>query len=550
MRFTLFTFLFLTGPLVAMTTLFYNAEIRILDPQGTSARWLLVTDGKVVDFGRGTPPKTIVPKVDLGKSYVLPSLTDAHAHLTSIGQALFEIDLRGTKSPEEAVKRVLSFAGAHPDLKGALVGNGWDQSDWPGQKFPNRNLLDKVPTTRPIVLYRVDGHAAWVNTAALQSTSLWKMPTNPEGGKIVRDKKGNPSGILIDKAMGELSPLFSDPSEKELELYIRKAVDSALALGITSIHDAGASRHEIETIRRLLQKKAVKFRFVEMVSAKKESELAHFLKKGPEIGLENGQLTVATVKLFLDGAMGSRGAFFEEPYEDDPTNHGLLMMSPEKLVGLIRRIDSAGFQVAVHAIGSKANSIVLDAYEKVMGDKTAVKRPRLEHAQVLTKTDMERIAKMGVIASMQPVHCTSDMKWVNARIGKTRARSAYAWRSLLDKKVPLAFGSDAPVENVNPWPGLFAAVTRQDAQFLPKEGFFSEEKISLPEALAAFTKGPAYAAFAEKSLGSLEKGKWADFIVLSTDPMKVSLTDLRQMRVEETFIAGEKVYSRAHLLIP
>lgn len=548
MRGTPYLLLFFTGPLVAMTTLFYNAEIRILYPQGTSARWLLVTDGKVVDFGRGTPPRTGAFKVDLGKRYVLPSLTDAHAHLTSIGRELFEIDLRGTKSPEEAVKRVLSFAGAHSDLKGALVGNGWDQSDWPGQKFPNRNLLDKVSTTRPIVLYRVDGHAAWVNTASLQGTSLWKMHTNPEGGKIVRDEKGNPSGILIDKAMRELSPLFSDPSEKELELYIRKAVDNALALGITSIHDAGASRIEIETIRRLLRKKAVRFRFVEMVSAK--AELAHFLKKGPEIGSENGRLTVATVKLFLDGAMGSRGAFFEEPYDDDPTNHGLVMMSPEKLIDLIRRIDSAGFQVAVHAIGSKANSLVLDAYEKVMGDKTARKRPRLEHAQVLTKTDMERIARMGVIASMQPVHCTSDMKWVNARIGKMRARSAYAWRSLLDKKVALAFGSDAPVENLNPWPGLFAAVTRQDAEFLPKEGFFPEERISLPEALAAFTKGPAYAAFAEKSLGSLETGKWADFIVLSTDPMKVSLTDLRRMRVEATYIAGEQVYSREQALIP
>lgn len=530
------------------TTIFHNGRIHDLGQRRSVYHWIAVTDGKVTAKGRGRSYRSrrADRKVNLRRKHVLPGLTDSHVHLAEIGAEHFEVDLRGTRSAEEAAARVKTFlAGPGTATTGAIHGVGWDQSDWPGQKYPHRRLLDEVSSTRPILLNRIDGHAAWVNTFALKKAEIFEYPLQSEGGKIELDENGVPTGILIDTAMDALEDLGEDPSDEELETHFKIAVQKALSLGITGAHDAGATPAQIEAIRRLLKTKAVRFRFNEMLLADNPAELAAYLEKGIEVDAEDGQLTVRSVKLFADGAMGSRGAAFDEPYADDPKNFGLLRMTPEEMEKTIRLIDAKGFQVAVHAIGDRANREVLDAFEKVMGAGVALKRPRIEHAQALNSQDITRLGKRGVIASMQPLHCTSDMKWVVDRIGEVRARTAYAWNSLKGAGARLAFGSDAPVDDLNPWRGLFASVRRQTLAYEPKGGFFPKERIPLRAALAAYTKGAAYAAFAEKTQGSLDTGHYADFIVVPSDPFRLTPKKLAEMKVEATYVGGELAWSRA-----
>lgn len=525
----------------AAGTVYYNGLIRTSAQPGSVVKWLLVKDGKVEAVGKKLPLPAGATLVDLRGRVLLPSLTDAHAHIADIGEELSEVDLTAAKTPEEAASMTKDFATKHP-TEGALVGNNWDQSSWPGQAFPNRATLDALFPDRSVILYRVDGHSAWLNTFALHAFHIWEKKSDPEGGKIVRDAKGEPTGVLIDTAMKELSVLSGQTSDEETDEHIKVAVEEALSMGITSIHDAAATPRQVEAIRRLLKGGRLSFRFYEMVHTDDPQELPKILARGIEKDSENGRLTVRAVKLFADGAMGSRGAAFEEPYSDDPGNRGLLQMSEEELERNMRAIDAKGFQIAVHAIGTLGNQVTIDAFEKALGSKIREKRPRLEHAQVLTLAQIRRIAKLGIIASMQPIHCTSDMKWIEKRIGRKRARYSYAWASVLNAGIPLAFGSDAPVDDLNPWHGMFAAIRRQTADFKPSTGFNPQERISLPEAYRAYTEGAAFARFSEKELGSLQKGKWADFIIVAKDPFKASPRKLRDMQVEETYVGGEKAW--------
>lgn len=525
------------------TTIFYHGHVQALDAAGTRADWLVVKDGKVVRLGNGKAPKERgALRVDLRGRHLLPSLTDAHAHLVDMGEELSQADLRGAKSEKEAVEKLKQFFALHP-TSGPLVGNGWDQADWPGQAFPSRASLDSAYPDRPVVLNRIDGHASWVNTAALKQAHLWDAK-DPEGGKIARDKEGLPTGMLLDTAQDALDSLRPPYTDEQLENFIRLAVQKSLSFGITTVDDAAAHPRHIEAVRRLLHRGEINFRVYALAHSDKDEELKPLLDRGIEVGAENGRLTVRAVKLFADGAMGSRGAALVEPYSDDPGNRGLLRMTPEEFVAKVKWIDSKGFQIAVHAIGDRGNQVTIDAFEKGLGEKIAEKRPRLEHAQLLREEDLARIAKDGIVASMQPVHCTSDMKWVDSRVGKQRARFAYAWKKLLDLGVPLAFGSDAPVEDINPWHGLFAAVTRQDAGFQPVGGFYPENRISLSEAFRGFTRGAAFSEFEEKTSGSLEVGHWADFMILARDPFKVPLKDLRRMPVEEVYVGGGEGMAR------
>lgn len=527
----------------AQPRVFANGQFRTSRLQSTGATWIAVENGRITALGSGRAFEKLQPRevVDLKNQFVFPGLTDSHAHLTDLGESMFQVDLRGSTSAEEAANRVRHFIEKNPE-SGPIVGQGWDQTDWPGKKFPEKDLLDGISLERPIVLYRVDGHAAWVNSRALKQSGLGEAKEDPAGGKIVRNAFLQPTGILIDKAMAPLDALFAAPAPERLEKYLQLATQEALKQGITSVHDAGVTKPQLQAIKNLLSSQRVKFRFYEMASARDEATLTEILNAGPLIDSENGQLTLRTVKFFADGAMGSRGAAFEKPYSDDPENSGLLQMTSNQMVEQFRRVDQKGFQIAVHAIGSLANQQALDAFVTALGSQVAEKRPRLEHAQVLTQSDITRAAKLGVIASMQPVHCTSDMKWVVDRIGIERAKFSYAWKSLLQAKVRLAFGSDAPVELINPWHGLFASITRQDANLLPPQGFFPDQRLTREEALSAFTRGGAFASFNEKNAGTLEKGKWADFFVTKDDPFKLSVKQLREMRVAATYVGGEKVY--------
>lgn len=532
-------------PTFGSTLVFYNAHLHLQGSSEATDTWLAVSDGKVKATGQGkTYQKLKADRLEnLNGRHVFPGLTDSHVHLAEIGAETFEVDLRAAHSADEAVSRVRTFLqGPGSTTTGAILGVGWDQSEWPGQKFPTRAELDALSTTRPIVLNRIDGHAAWVNTFVLKGAELFDKPTQPEGGKIVLDDKGVPTGILIDTAMDELEDVVDDISDAETEIHYKIAVEKALSLGITGAHEAGASPEQIEVIRKMLHSGTVRFRFNEMVLTDEEDEIQKLLNKGIEVGAENGQLTVRSVKLFADGAMGSRGAAFDKPYTDDPGNLGLLRMSPTEMEKQIRRFDAKGFQVAVHAIGDRANREVIDAFEKVMGAALAVKRPRLEHAQILSPSDVIRVGKLGVIASMQPVHVISDMKWVVDRIGKERAQTAYAWASLKKAGARLAFGSDSPVDDLNPWHGLFAAIRRQNTEHEPKGGFVPKEKLTLKEAFHAYTSGAAFAGFAEDTQGELTVGHYADFIVLPRDPLHLSSRDLFAMTVDATYVGGQKAW--------
>ncbi len=532
---------------MAAPTVYRNAKFRLMDKAATVSDWMAVENGRITATGQNPVPKELAAaaQVDLKGKTVLPGLTDAHAHLIGIGSEIFQADLRRAKSARQAADRVAKFA-KQLDAKSAdpILGHGWDQTDWPGKQYPDRKLLDAISSTKPIVLHRIDGHAAWVNTAALKQAGLWEKKEDPQGGKILRDPKGEPTGILIDTAMDATDALTKEGSPAELERRIRLAVEKAQSLGLVGLHDAGASKAEIEAIRRLLKSKAIRFRFNEMISADDETEFQELLDRGIEVGAEDGQLTVRSVKLYLDGAMGSHGAAFLEPYSDELGSRGLLRMSPEAFEALVRKVHGKGFQIAVHAIGDHANRVAIDTFEKVMGKATAASRPRLEHAQALDPKDIARMGKLGIVASMQPVHCTSDMKWVEERIGKARARYTYAWNSILNAGAPLAFGSDAPVEDLTPWPGLFSAITRQTAERHPKDGFFPEERIYLEQAFRAFTIGAAYAAFDESNQGTLEIGRYADFVVLPKDPFKITPDELLKMKVDATYVGGEKVFPR------
>lgn len=529
----------------ASTTIYHNGQIHPLAEAGATASWLAVTDGKVAATGRGKYPRSPKPDalVNLNRKHVFPGLIDSHVHLEEIGAETFQVDLREAKSAQEAADLVREYlAGPGAATKGTIVGSGWDQADWPGKQFPHRRLLDSVSSTRPILLNRIDGHAAWVNTIALKEADLFDFPKDPEGGKVLLDEKGDPTGVLIDTAMDKLDELVKEPTEEEISTHLKIAVQSALSLGITGAHDAGVSPDQIEVIRKLLRSGAVRFRFNEMVMTEDEEELEDFLDAGIEVGSEGGQLTVRSVKLFADGAMGSRGAAFDDPYTDEPGNSGLMRMSPQDLEAEIREVDENGFQVAIHAIGDRANREVLDALEKVMGSRMAMMRPRLEHAQVLSPADIIRVGKLGVIASMQPIHCVSDMKWVVDRVGRARAQTAYAWNSLRTVGAYLAFGSDAPVDDLNPWHGIFAATRRQTSRFRPTGGFIPKQRLRVNDALRAYTSGASYAGFSEQVQGSLAKGQYADFIILPKDPLLAPSKALRATKVEATYVGGQKVW--------
>lgn len=540
----LFILLFTTQAFAATSAVFSNADFRTDDLTKAGASWLAVENGRIAALGLGAVPPQWRQKtqIDLGGKIVFPSMTDAHAHLADLGAERDQVNLRLAKSEKEAAKLIADWMAANP-TGGTVYGNGWDETNWTGGQLPTRATLDGLSPTRPIVLFRIDGHAAWVNRPALEKAGLWHIAIPPKGGQIIRGADGRPSGVLIDAAMDGLAKLQDTVTVEAMKRRYTLAVEEALSHGITGVHEAGATPLQLRAIRELLQEKKVQFRFYEMLSAKDPMDLERALATGLTINEFDGQFTVRTVKVFLDGAMGSGGAAFDAPYLDDLRNFGLMQMSGFELRGLVSKISARGFQVAVHAIGNRANREAVEAFEGALGFLTKSSRPRLEHAQVILPHDIARAARLGIIASMQPTHCTSDMKWVVSKIG-ARAASAYAWKSWLDAGGTLAFGSDAPVESINPWQGLFAALTRQTPQMTPPEGFFSEQRLSFTQAYNAFTTGAAHAAFAEKDQGSLAVGRYADFIVLSEDPAAMKPRALYDMKVDATYLAGNKVYER------
>ncbi len=534
-----------------------NGVIYTMDPEVPQAEAMAIAGGRIVAVGTADEivagfegPETVVE--DLGGRVVVPGLIDAHAHMIGLGLALRTLDLRGTLSAEEIAERVHAASGTR-SADEWILGRGWDQNDWPVQEFPTRELLDDVTRdhlNQPVYLTRVDGHAAWVNTRALELAGVSAETPDPDGGKILRDSAGEPTGVLVDNAMVLVRGKIPKPDDVEYAARLEAAQTHLLSVGVTGVHTMGDGRENVETYHAWARAGKLKPRIVVYLDSDDEGILDWLDERGGSAAFADPHFRIAGVKLYSDGALGSRGAALLEPYSDDPDNEGLLVTPPDALAAEMTRVVGLGLQPTVHAIGDRGNRVALAAIAAAFevhppdhGDvDLAWKRPRIEHAQVVALDDIDRFVELGVIASMQPTHATSDMYWAEDRVGPDRIEGAYAWRKLRRAEVHIACGSDFPVESANPFYGLYAAVTRQDREDWPEGGWYPEERMTREEALACFTRDAAYAAGMETEVGSLSPGKWADYLLLDRDFMLVPEDDIWRVEVLRTVVGGEIVY--------
>ena len=542
----LFAFLLMPGLAYAQADfVLHNAQIYTVNPEQPQAEALAVRGERILMVGTEAELLEAYPdaeRVDAAGQAVIPGLIDAHVHLMGLGTSLLQADLVGAASKEETVERLKAFEETLPD--GAwLTGRGWDQNDWPEKAFPTRQDLDEAFPERPVWLRRIDGHAAWANTAALETVGLeaLRSMSDPEGGKIVRDAQGNPTGVFVDAAMSIIESRVPETSEEQLGQALGLAIEETKKHGLTGVHEAGLDRQTAERYQAAIDEGQFDVRLYGMIGGRGDA-FDSFCEHGPILDY-GGKLTVRAVKFYIDGALGSRGAALLADYSDDPGNQGLLMMPPDSFTADVRRALECGFQVNTHAIGDRGNRVALDAYEKAMQQTGRTSgRHRIEHAQVVALEDIPRFAELDVIASMQPTHATSDMYWAEDRLGPERIKGAYAWRRFLDSGAVLAFGSDFPVEEVGPLLGFYAAITRQDAEGYPEGGWYPEQRLTREETLRAFTIDAAYAAFMEDAVGSIEPGKYADFVVLSRDIMTVPAPEILETDVVATYLGGKPVY--------
>jgi predicted amidohydrolase YtcJ len=513
-----------------------------MDPARPRAAALAVRGGRVVRVGADAEVTALVgPEthvVELAGAAVVPGLTDAHAHLMGLGLAARRVDLVGTTSYREVVRRVGEAARAREP--GAWVlGRGWDQNDWRETGLPRHaELSDELPD-RPVCLTRIDGHAVLVNGRALELAGIGADTPDPAGGEIIRDEGGQPTGVLVDNAIDLVARLIPPAGREERAAALIEGARLCAEAGLTGVHDAGVSPADAALIVELAAAGKLPLRVYVMLAGS-PGRLEPWFAQGPRTGLGGGLVDVRAVKLMGDGALGSRGAWLLGDYADRPGHRGAAVTSPAALERAARAAHAAGFQVCTHAIGDAANRAALDVYERVLGPRAPAARWRIEHAQVIHPRDIVRFARLGVIASMQPTHATSDMPWAGERLGRGRLVGAYAWRKLLDAGAALAFGSDFPVESHDPRLGLYAAVTRQDARGEPKGGWLPGERLQAEEALRAFTVGAAHAAFREHELGRIAPGYLADLTVFDRDPTAVEPHALPRLRVLRRFLAGRE----------
>ncbi|GJM13885.1 MAG: amidohydrolase [Pseudohongiella sp.] len=528
---------------LADTTLYMNVNGYTLDANRELQLFtaLQFTDDRVDRvFAEGDElPEQVDLTIDGEGQTLIPGLIDAHGHVLSYGLSLLRVDLVGTETEQEAVQRVVDFAENNEQLEW-IQGRGWNQVLWDSNEFPSASSLDAFIADKPVWLSRVDGHASWANSVAMELAGIDRFTEDPDGGQIIRDEDGNPTGVFIDNAADLVQEIIPPLNRDELKFALRTAMLELAKQGLTSVHDAGVGSGTIDAYKDLLEDGPLPIRVNMMLSAG-DSAYEQRLAAGHYRSADD-TLTMNSVKIAADGALGSRGAAMIDDYSDLAGHTGLLLHNPERLEYFMRAAMNAGFQVNTHAIGDNANKVVLDNYEQLIAESNSRDmRHRVEHAQILRYEDILRFAELGVIPSMQATHATSDKNMAVDRIGEVRIEGAYAWRKLIDAGALIANGSDFPVESPNPFFGLHAAITRQDKNNQPPGGWYPEEKMTTVEAFASFTIDAAYSGHQENLLGTLEPGKKADFILLDRDLFAIDESEIWQLEVDQTWVNGQRV---------
>jgi predicted amidohydrolase YtcJ len=502
--------------------------------------------GRIVAVGSEAETAARLPKaqhLDVQGKTLLPGLIDAHGHVFELGEITSSVELFSPATLNGALKAVADFSKSHP--KNAwVIGFGWNQEIWKLGRFPTAAELDTVVADRPALLHRVDGHAIWVNTKALEMAGVSRDTPDPKGGKIERDASGKPTGVLVDAAMDLVHKVVPLPTPSDARGMLDNALAALSKVGLTSVHDAGIKVVQDDLYRDYADHGKLTTRVYAMIGDT-TADFDELSKEGPLKSYANDVYALAAVKLYSDGALGSRGAALLSPYSDMPSTSGLLFYPNAEMLAKMNKAMKAGYQVNVHAIGDAGNRQILDAYAQLIPKYNNVElRHRIEHAQVVALEDIPRFKALGIIPSMQPTHATSDQNMAEQRVGHERIKGAYAWRTFLDQGARIACGSDFPVESPNPFEGLHAAVTRQNNAGVPVGGWYKNQAMTLTEAFRCFTLDAAYAAHQENVIGSLEPGKWADFILIDRDLFKVPAEQIGKTQVLQTWMGGKRVYKK------
>ncbi|HEY1008586.1 MAG TPA: amidohydrolase [Daejeonella sp.] len=515
----------------------HNARVYTVDEKFSVAEAFAVKDGKILEVGTSADllEKYSGEKIDAGGKAVYPGFIDGHSHFYSYGEGLQNVDLTGTKSWEEILGRLLAFS--KENSQGWIVGNGWDQNDWEVKDFPDNQKLSELFPDRPVMLSRVDGHASIANKAALDLAGV--KPGQVVSGGEVETIDGKLTGILVDNAERLVYSKIPDSGKEQIEKALLDAQKNCFAVGLTTVTDCGIGHQLVGTLEQMQKDGKLKMRVYGMLSDNK-ANVDYLFKRG---AVKTDRLNVRSFKVFADGALGSRGACLLEPYSDKPSSSGFLLRDKQHYTELAQQLASKGFQMNTHAIGDSANREILNVYAKVLKGKND-QRWRIEHAQVINKADFRLFGENNVIPSVQSTHATSDMYWAGDRLGTERVKGAYAFKQLLDQNGWIVLGTDFPVENINPMYTFYAAVVRKDMKGYPAEGYQVENALSREEAIRGMTIWAAKGNFEEKEKGSIEKGKFADFVILEQDIMHADGSSLFDVKVLKTFVNGENVYSR------
>lgn len=531
-----------TQNLTPADTLVVNANgYTLRDGDLATFATMVITDGKVVATGDATLARQYqaTKTIDVKGNTILPGLIDAHGHVSSLGVLRSNLDLAGANTLDTALSNIAAYDRNLPDNATWILGRGWNQVLWDGQQFPTASDIDAaIQSDRAVFLGRIDGHAGWVNSKALTLAGIDSTTPDPAGGKIVRDEDGNATGVLIDGAMSLVEQVIPAPTLAQQKTHLREAMDELASLGVTGVHDAGTTLDELKLYQALADEGNMAIRVSAMLGGIETLNAVD----APIMNYADDLFQATSVKLYADGALGSRGAAMIEEYSDDPGNSGLLFANEEGMADMIRQAHAKGFAAHIHAIGDRANQAVLAAFAEVNGGKPSAFNDRVEHAQVVTLEDIQRFAELDIIASIQPTHATSDKNMAEDRVGSERIVGAYAWQRMLDGGVRLAGGSDFPVEKPEMYDGLYAAVSRKDKDGNPVEGWYPDQALSREEALAAFTTWAADSVGQADVIGEISPGMWADFIVIDRDYFDIPENEIWQIETLQTWVGGRQVY--------